>query len=157
MGLIDGVISTTAGWLEDGEVVEVEFDPEVVSYEELLTEAERRGCTDRVFPQTDRQELAVRSLVDEWAKRTDEVVQVDDDTRYYLQQTPLRFLPMTALQAVRANGYAQGGLPPGLLSPSQEELLKRIEAAPGAGWPLALDRDLREAWAAAMAISWAIE
>lgn len=157
MGLIDGVISTTAGWLEDGEVVEVEFDPEVVSYEELLTEAERRGCTDRVFPRTDRQELAVRSLVDEWAKRTDEVVQVDDDTRYYLQQTPLRFLPMTALQAVRANGYAQGGLPPGLLSPSQEELLKRIEAAPGAGWPLALDRDLREAWAAAMEIAGAIE
>ncbi len=153
MGLVEGVVSTRVGWLAGGEVVEVEFDPEVVSYEALLAEATRRGCAERVFPRTDQQELAAREVAGDAVLRTAEAIRPDDDTKYYLKRTPLRHLPLTPLQAARANGHVQGGLPPGLLSPSQEELLRKIEAAPDAGWPESLDLELLEAWAAARAVA----
>ena len=104
MGLVDGVTGTGSGWLDGGEVVEVKFDPEVVSYEELLGEAQRRDCANVVFPRSDAQEAVAMALAGERATRSEEPVRLDDDTKYYLQQTSLRYLPMTSLQAARANG-----------------------------------------------------
>ncbi len=153
MGLVDGVIATESGWLAGSEVVALEFDADVISFEELVREAERRGCTDRVFARSEEQARVATALVGDRATRNDDAVRRDDDTKYYLQKTALRHLPLTATQAARVNGSVQGNEFRACLSPSQLALLRRIEARPDAGWPEALGVDFATAWRAASAVA----
>ncbi len=50
IGAIDGVVTTEAGFLDGHEVTRVRFDPDVVSLDELLHEAGRRGVGDAHLP-----------------------------------------------------------------------------------------------------------
>ncbi|MHC5011808.1 MAG: hypothetical protein ACYTG6_12830 [Planctomycetota bacterium] len=131
------------------EVVELEFDPARVSIEDLVERADAGDCAARVFTRTDaQQDVAVR-LIGERAVRSDEEIRIDDD-KYYLSRTEFRFVPMTPLQASRAN--ASIGKPEeaaALLSPSQRKLLASIRANPEHPWDDAIGVAFEEAWATA--------
>lgn len=49
LGQIAGVVTTEAGFLDGHEVTKVVFDPDVLPYKQLITEAQRRGVAHRVF------------------------------------------------------------------------------------------------------------
>ena len=141
-------MATKPGWIQKLEVVEVTFDPTVISYADLMARAETCRCTAQVFTRTDDHQKQAAALVGTRAKRTDETVRIEDD-KYYASRTALRALPMTPQQAARVNALVgKKGDPKTLLSPTQRTLLTKIEAAPK-GWPKAIGVDFRKAWDAA--------
>lgn len=146
MGLIDGVISTLPGFLERGEVVEVEFDPGVIPYDKLVRKAKEADCANRIFTRTDGQQRIAGKIAGSLAVRSDGKVKPDKEPKYYLLQTYLRFVPMTGLQAARVNGRINKGDHKQFLSPRQLDLLNTIEAHPEAGWKSAIGRDPTAAW-----------
>lgn len=132
LGAIDGVLSTRAAWLDGLEVVELEFDPRKVSYEELLREAKQMQCASRVFTRTDAQQAIAAPLVGNDAVRSNEQVRSasESDQLYQLRHSPLRLLPVTPLQAIRLNS-ALGTRDDvkQFLSPRQWELAARLSRA----------------------------
>ena len=128
-------------------MVRLTYDPKVVSYEELVAAAKARDCATLAFPLNDAQEKIARKTYGEKTKRTtSDKVRTVADTKYYLRRTPLRFVPMTTLQATRVNAQLSTATEGTLLSPRQKELLKVIEASPDAGWTDVVDKDLRRSW-----------
>jgi hypothetical protein len=66
----------------------------------------------------------------------------DTEPNHHLLQTPLRFVPMTEVQAARCNAALAPGssnAPEQALSPRQRELLRRAETSGRKDWPLAID------------------
>lgn len=148
-GLIDGVVATTAGWIGEVEVVEVEFDPRAVAYETLLAHAMDNECAIRVFARDDHHfELALQGVGDR-AVRSDEPIRVVEDQKYYLGRSELRYVPMTATQATRIN--ADVGDAERWLSPRQIELLRDAKRNPDPNRPVVMGLPIAEAWAAVRA------
>jgi hypothetical protein len=145
-------VRTTSGWMKRAEVVQVEFDPETIAFADLVKRAEARKLAQRVFTRTDAQQKIAEGLVGSRAVRTDDPIRVDDD-KFYVSRTPLRHVPMTSLQATRVNARVGSRQPlDGWLSPRQRALLEAVKAKPEAGWPIAIGKPLREAWAEAESI-----
>lgn len=148
MGAIDGVIATKPGWLAKLEVVEVTFDPRVVTFESLLAKAQHAKCTAQVFTRTDAQQALAAKAVGASAKRSDDAVRIDDD-KYYLSRTPYRHIPMTPMQAARVNvALDRKQDPTPLLSPRQVAMVALVKAHP-ADWPVAVGVPIMEGWTAA--------
>ena len=126
-GAVNGVVETEPGFQDGREVVRVQFSPAVVKREELEKCTQPQGI--RVCAKND----GFRS---------------DREPKYYLSRTDYRFVPMTSLQACRANSLAGNGLSPDeVLSPRQLELLKKIKDDPKKEWKNMIGRkDLAKAW-----------
>lgn len=110
----------------------VRFDEEKLSYERLLGHAKKHGCTTKVWAATDAHLAAARKVVGDRATmlgRTSIRTAKESDQVYYLRNTPLRFLPITPLQARRVNGalYLRQDIKP-WLSPRQLDLLSKVQA-----------------------------
>lgn len=127
-GLLNGVFETRSGFLGGGEVVEVRFDPNVISFDKLLRHATDNECASKVFTRTNQQQALARQRIGQRAERSDEPIRTDKDPKYYLGKTALGALPMTELQANRVNASLKTGTWKQWLSPRQLELLKRIKA-----------------------------
>lgn len=154
LGNLPGVISTMPGFLQRKEIVEVEFDPNKISYSTLVQKAKTFKCANSVFARSDAQQKEAKKFVGSSAIRTDETIRPDKEPKYYLSKTAYRYVPMTALQAVRVNaaiGHRKD--PDSFLSPSQVELLQLIKRHPSAKWSNAIGaEDLPYAWQAADAV-----
>lgn len=152
MGVIDGVLSVTPGWIGKLEVVEVEFDPKRISFADLVAKADACECAVKVFTRTDAQQTIAAAKVGTRAERSDAKVRVEDD-KYYLSKTDLRFVPMTKLQAARVN--ARVGAKKAfedLLSPLQVSFLESIPKHPErAKLESAIGEDFVKAWHARVA------
>jgi hypothetical protein len=144
---VKGVVSTRPGFLAGSEVVEVEFDPEVIAYGDLVKEARASRCATPVFTRSDRQQEIARKIVGDQAVPNRGKVKPDREPKYYLSRTELRFLPMTPLQAARVNALLRKPGHLEWLSPSQTVLLKRIQEDPEAGWKNVIGKELMAAWA----------
>jgi hypothetical protein len=102
-GDIAGVISTEAGFQNGKEVVQVEYDPTRIQRAELEALTQPKGIV---------------------ACAKNEGFRVDKEPKYYLSQTAYRYIPMTTLQACRANSaIGKGQQPDRLLSPRQVAIL----------------------------------
>ena len=144
-GLIDGVLSTTAGWIGEVEVAEVEFDPRTVAFESLLEHAIARDCAIRVFARDDHHfELALQEVGDR-AVRTDEPIRIVEDQQYYLGRTELRYVPMTRAQAARVNADVRDA--ERWLSPRQIALLRDAKRNPDPNRPVVMGLPVEEGWA----------
>lgn len=155
LGAIEGVYSTMPGFLDDLEVVELEYDPKVIGYDKLLSNALAQQCASKVFARSAAQEQAAEKLVSQNVKRTDDTIRADKQPKYYLSNTPLKHVPMTQLQACRVNS-ALGGKhdPREYLSKRQIKLLQIVEQHPRAGWPVVIGAsDLAQAWRAARVVA----
>lgn len=155
LGGIDGVVGTMPGFLDKLEVVEVEFDPEVVDYDMLVKKAQSAECAARVFTRSDGQHKTATKLVGRSAVRHDGRVRPDKQPKYYLSKSPLCHVPMTGIQACRVNAAVGSKSDARIyLSPRQSQLLSVIEKHPDAGWPDATGRDdLAAAWREAAAVA----
>jgi len=120
-------VETEPGFQDGREVVRVLFNPAVVQKSAIEAIAQPKGIT------TCARNDGFRS---------------DREPKYYLSQTDYRFLPMTSLQAGRANSLTGNGQPPeGLFSPRQLALLKKITQQPEKKWKnIVGDKDLVSAW-----------
>jgi hypothetical protein len=112
--------------------VTVRFDEKKLSYERLLGHAKEHGCTTKVWAATDAHLAAARKVVGDRATllgKTSIRTAKESDQVYYLRNSPLRFLPITPLQARRVNGamYLRNDIKP-WLSPRQLELLAKVQA-----------------------------
>ncbi|MDX1910257.1 MAG: VPGUxxT family thioredoxin-like (seleno)protein, type 2 [Saprospiraceae bacterium] len=126
-GSLPGVIETEPGFQGGKEVVKVQFDPAITSRAEL----ERQTAAQNF------QSCA-----------KNEGFRPDRAPKYYLAQTTYRFIPMTSLQAARANSLVgKNRSPEALLSPRQLELHKKIQESPAKNRQNMIGRkDLAQAW-----------
>ena len=131
LGIQPGVRGTRVGWLDGREVVEVRFDPQELSYEALVGIADGVRCADRVYATSEEQLAIAAESVGERARLERESPRdaKTSDRKYYLQRSPLNLVPLTPLQATRANGMLEAGedVRP-VLSPRQVTLRERIAA-----------------------------
>lgn len=104
-GAVDGVYATTIGWLGGHEVLEMEFDPKKVTFEDLLALSKKsfRGGFI-VYARTDEQHEAAKKAGAK-VQRSDKPV----DTSRTVQKNSLSYrgrlalVPMTEAQAVKVN------------------------------------------------------
>lgn len=102
-GKLNGVVATTAGWQNGKEVVEVEYNPSIISRSQLDKIAQQSKC--RI------------ALADE--------ISVDRTPKYYLSNHRMRSIPMTEIQKARVNSaIGEGQNPEIFLSPRQLAFLK---------------------------------
>lgn len=148
LGDLPGVISTTPGFLKKKEIVEVEFDPNEISYATLVQEAKKFQCANNVFARNDAQHKEARKLVGSSAVRTDDAIRPDKKPKYYLSKTAYKYVPMTGLQAARVNAAIfQKKDPNQFLSPRQIELLRFVRKHSSTKWPDAIGAEnLPRAW-----------
>lgn len=128
-GAIPGVIETAPGFQDGHEVVQVIYNPAVVQKAELEKCTRPKGFT---------------------ACSAGNGFRPDREPKYYLAQTSWKNVPMTSLQACRANSLVGQGQPPeSVLSARQVELGKYIAAHPAKKWKNMIGvADLPAAWAA---------
>ena len=126
-GAIPGVIETEPGFQDGKEVVKVQFDPAVISRADLERQTQPKNMTS-------------------CAKN--EGFRIDREPKYYLAQTDYRYIPMSSLQACRANSLVgKNQSPDPLLSPRQLDLLKKINENPKKDWKNRIGcKDLAAAW-----------
>ena len=157
LGDLEGIVSTRTGFLEGHEVVEVEYDPRRLSYASLVRHGREKGCISQAFARTTEELDAARSEVaDHAVKSTKRVRGSSKDDKYQLRHSTWRFVPMTELQATRANHLiGRGRDPEAVFSPQQIALHRMIVQNPKEGWRdyVARQEPLREAFATATALA----
>ncbi|HEX9793420.1 MAG TPA: VPGUxxT family thioredoxin-like (seleno)protein, type 2 [Planctomycetota bacterium] len=105
LGALPGVLGTRTGWQGGEEVVEVRFRPDQLSFDALLDRARELECASLVYAEDDAQLAAARAKVGAEAQLRTAVTRTAkaSDQLWYLRQSPLRFVPMSALQQRRVN------------------------------------------------------
>lgn len=142
-GQLTGVISTEPGFMEGHEVVRVEYDPKVLQLDELAEVGKQAQCADRVYVNGLQRQSDAAKVVGANSVKSEASFRPDDTPKYYLSKTHYRYVPMTALQAARANALVgQGKSPDAVLSPRQIELAARIKDNPKGGWKDAIGKPL---------------
>ncbi len=137
LGALDGVLTTRAGWVGEKEVVNLVYDPATIEYETLLESALNMECASTVYTLDDEQKRIALAIVDEkTVEALTDLVRIrlakSSDQKYSLDNSNLRFLPLTETQAVKVNAILASSNQHGLanwLSPRQQDLLKRIDLA----------------------------
>jgi len=129
-GNIPGVVETEPGFQNGKEVVKVLFNPVVVKKADLEALMQPKG---------------IQSCAGNDGFRSDR------EPKYYLAQTDYKYVPMTSLQACRANSLVGKGLSPNeVLSPRQLALLEKVRQNPKRKLKNVIGtKDLKKAWAEA--------
>lgn len=147
LGQLDGVVATEPGFMNGHEVVQVKFNPNIISFEKLVKAGSQVQCADQVFTNDTQQKLAAEKVLGKNATGNQSTFRLDGDRKYYLSKTIYRFVPMTALQATRANALVgKGKSPTEILSPKQVALAKFIESHSNKAWKNVIGEDLMAAW-----------
>lgn len=153
LGRIEGVTSTKPGFMEGREVVEVEYDPDLISYNDLLRTAKRDQVADQVFVNDENQKDVAEKSVGKSSVSEIRDFRPDRDPKHYLSRTIYRYVPMTSLQASRVNAaIGSGRSPDNYLSPRQLELLKYIKNHPEINWQSTVGRDFAAEWESALTL-----
>ncbi len=126
---IPGVTGTQAGFMHGKEVVRVDFDNSKTNAQKIQKMAAKKSCGDQLYTE----EKGYRK---------------DKESKYFLQHSPLKYIPMTPLQSTKINSalaYKEDYLP--LLSPIQKALLKKVNSAKGKGFKNVIEQDIRTSFA----------
>ncbi|MDC1141551.1 hypothetical protein OAU50_00535 [Planctomycetota bacterium] len=149
-------MQTRAGWIKhknrNHEIVEVMFNPDVISFTDLLKHGKLCKSARMVFTRSDKQQKAALEVLPKTSIRTDDEWRDDKDPKFYLSRTLLKHMPLTEMQSMKINAAMHPAKKTDwkhLLSPMQSELLKTIEANPKTKWPIAIDKPVHETWKAA--------
>ena len=149
IGAIGGVTNTTAGFMGGKEVVKVEYDPTIISFDQLIKTAKKSGNADHVFTSKEHEKSIVTKIIG--TNKTSKLsrFRIDKEPRYYLSKTVYQYLPMTAMQATKVNSLlAHGQSPNHLLSPKQLMILKRLKNEGVNNYRSAINVDIMTAWKA---------
>ncbi len=146
-GQIEGVTATKAGFMEGREVVEVTFDPSIISYESLLTKAQKSSCASHAYTENSEQELIAGQKLSDRQVSPATHFKLDKDPKFYLSKTVYKYVPMTELQAVKANSLVGEMQDPNVvLSPRQIALATYFRDQQGKKFPNAINEDMVQAW-----------
>lgn len=147
IGQLDGVIKTLPGFVGGREVVTLEFDPQVISYETLLESANAQSCAQHVYAENDKQASIASKVIGKNRTSDAGTFRLDREPKYYLSKTIYQYIPMTDLQATKVNSLiGQQKRPDALLSPRQLAFLDEIAANKNKKWKSAIEEDFRAAW-----------
>ena len=131
IGSIKGVVASKPGFMNGGEVVEVQYDPEVISYKELVRQAKALDAFDRLLVKDERQRKDAQQFISKNKIQTVGKFRADNEPQYYLSKSLYRYLPLLPIQATKINAaIAAGASPFNYLSPGQIKLLEQIKAHP---------------------------
>ncbi|HGY90292.1 MAG TPA: hypothetical protein ENK43_03865 [Planctomycetes bacterium] len=149
VGDLNGVVATRVGFLDGGEVVEVRYDPKTLSLKALLEEVKSRQVAERVYCEDAASLKVARGVFGDDAKRAKAsgFRASAKDLKHGLLRRPLRFLPMTPLQAARLNAHPELADGDAVLSPAQRALLAELRTHPK-GRRSMIGRPFVDAWAA---------
>ncbi len=147
LGQLEGVVATEPGFMNGREVVQVQFNPNIISFEKLVKAGSQVKCADQVFTNDNQQKTVAEKVLGKNKVADSNHFRLDQDRKYYLSRTIYRFVPMTPLQAARANALVGKGKSPNeVLSPKQIQLAKHIENQPNKGWKNVIGEDLIIVW-----------
>jgi len=151
---INGVISTKPGFMGGYEVVELKFNPEIISFEDLVKRAKSNNVASNIFTENEVQSAVAKDIVGEGSVSPRSSFRADSKPKYYLSGTLYRYVPMTNLQIARVNA-SLGSLqsPDSFLSPRQLELYKFIQNHQDLNWPnLITSSDFNASWNKAVSL-----
>lgn len=147
LGQLDGVVATEPGFMNGKEVVQVKFNPNIISFEKLVKAGSQVSCADQVFTNDAQQKSAAEKVLGKNATGSQSNFRADEDLKYYLSHTVYAHVPMTPMQAARANALVGKRKSPNeVLSPKQITLANYIEANPNKNWKNVIGEDLAVAW-----------
>ena len=127
-GQIEGVVYTDAGYMDGKEVVHVKYDPGVSALESIILAADSRSCARHVYLRDEASIEVAKSVLPSNRVHNAKSFSPDNESKYYLRQTHYKYVPMTDLQATKANSLiGRGKSPQRIFSPRQLELLNKIE------------------------------
>jgi len=145
IGKLPGVVSTEAGYMNGHEVVQVEYNPHLLSFETLLKKASAVQCADGIFTNDPQEKAKAIQVLGKDQVKSAGNYRVDPENKYGLYRSHYRYVPMTPLQATKANVlFSAGKSLEEVLSPRQLALAKNIKANPNKGWKPAIGKDIRE-------------
>lgn len=117
-GGLQGVLATRVGRIHQQHIVEVTYDSLELSYSVLVRYALQQRVGDVIFYQCNEERM-VASIESVRVRAAHSKVQKFDpksirgqtvyDPKHALRKTPMRFVPLTDLQATRANNLIQSG------------------------------------------------
>lgn len=147
LGALEGVIETQPGFMGGREVVQVQYDPSVISYTQVVEEAQKAQCASQVYVGSEEQKEVAKNLVGNSKIAPLSRFRLDHEPKYYLSKTLYKYLPMTAIQATKANSLiGRGKSPNKVLSTRQIALMSYIQGHLDKGWKDAIGIDLITAW-----------
>jgi hypothetical protein len=111
---LSGVISTRSGMIDGCRVVEVSYDGQRLSFGCLVHFALKRKAGGVVYYRTNDERVAAQVEIERVrdsasTRQYSGMIQLDCDPKPALRRTPLRFVPLTGVQAARANRFARLG------------------------------------------------
>ena len=105
---MDGVVQTRQGWIGKEEVVEVDYDPKVVTLESLIAFGRANGNARNLWVRDASQQEEAKQAYDKDVPLYAAQLRLDKEQKYYLLQSPLRALGMSEAQACRVNATLEG-------------------------------------------------
>ncbi|NND05939.1 MAG: hypothetical protein HKN87_06125 [Saprospiraceae bacterium] len=128
LGKIEGVVATEPGFMDRREVVNVYFNPSLVGLEDIVTHGSEVGCGDVVYTYNDAQRKKATRKLGAGKVKESKSFRIDAEPKYYLSKTIYQFIPMTPMQAMKANALVGlGKKPESVLSPRQIIMLRHIK------------------------------
>ncbi len=147
IGALDGVTATKPGFMGGREVVQVNYNPNVISYDDLAEKAKDARCNSHVYTNDSSEKAIAKKIVGEGSISNESKFRLDKDVKYYLSRTHYRFVPMTEMQAAKVNSQiGRGKSFSDYLSPRQIDLAKKIKDNPEMNWVSAVNVDIVKAW-----------
>ena len=147
IGSLDGVTATKPGFMGGREVVQVNYNPDVISYDDLAEKAKNARCNSHIYTNDASEKAIAKKVVGESSISNESKFRLDKDVKYYLSKTHYRFVPMTEMQAARVNSQiGQGKSFTDYLSPRQIALAKKIKDNPERNWESAVNVEFTKAW-----------
>ncbi len=127
LGPVEGVIGTTSGFMDSREVVKVEYNAAVLSYDTLLKKAKSVECADKAYTLDASQRQRATMILGKNRVKEAQIFRPDAEVKYYLSKTVYKHLPMLPKQKIMVNyAIAHGEDPKAYLSPSQIVLYNKI-------------------------------
>jgi copper chaperone CopZ len=152
LGKIDGVVQTEAGFMDRREVVNVYYDPEIVSLSEILIEGQKSQCADRAYVSDEYEKGAAKTALGADKVTIAGLFKMDKEPKYYLSKTDFQWIPMSPIQAVKMNALiGQGKSPLHLLSPRQQLMHHYLQKNKSVKW---LSKINDQDWEAKMYQAW---
>ncbi|MEM1327853.1 MAG: VPGUxxT family thioredoxin-like (seleno)protein, type 2 [Bacteroidota bacterium] len=135
IGAIEGVVATELGFMHGREVVQVEYSPIITDYATIIKTANAAKCADRAFVHDEEEAKTATQFLGKQQVRQKGNFRFDKGRKYYLSKTHYRFVPMTPLQAIRANHRIANRQSLGdVLSPRQLALAAKIKQQSDKQW-----------------------
>ncbi|MCA9295100.1 MAG: hypothetical protein KC983_01260, partial [Phycisphaerales bacterium] len=124
-----GVRATLAGWRDQKEVVDIRFDPKVVTYAEIIRAARGVDCARTAYVYSSEQAASAQAAGHDdiaVAEGRTKPAQASDQ-KHTLRATAIRYVPLTPGQQTKINAALHRGEPiEPWMSPRQREIARTV-------------------------------